>query len=670
MSGPGERAGGAGSALQRRVLGVPLLFAVSYSAVGFSLYFALGLVADRGLGLTPLIFLGVGIVFLLNTLTYVEGEAMLRERGGSASFARHAFNEFVSFIAGWAILIDYVIVIALAAISVPHYLTPISSEFSDSNGEIITGGLVIALTAFLAIIGSTGARRQRLLSVVAVAGVLLMIAVIIVGLITSFDLGAVTRELDLFNSPSIEDVIYAGVIATAAFAGIEAAANLAPDIEFGPVDLRRLVITATTLVPLIYAGVALVALMALPVVQTPHGPETPLATTYLKDPVLGVVDSFSPAWVADTMQAAVVVFAPVALVWAASTAMLGLSRHVYVLATNRQIPSWLGRLNRRFETPHVAILLAALLSFGLLAPTDVMLLGGLFAFGATIAFTIAHASIIRLRITEPERERPFRIPLDVPFAGGRVPLPAMIATVLTALAWVSVIAYHDTARWVGAAWMLVGIVGYVVYRKVFEGTGLMTRVEVPAEALAKDVEAIEYGDILVPVFGTKLDDDIVGTAGRLADAAERPGEVAPKLELVHVIEVPMKLPLDARPPQEEIDKANSALERAFQVASEYDTVEAGTSVIRARSIGAGIVQAARNMAVEVIVMGGEPPSQVKGGAILGGIGGERPEMIGPVTEYVLKRAPCRVLITAPKSDGSRRESAGGNLHRGAKPTPA
>ena len=84
-----------------RWLGVPLLFAVGYSAVGFSLYFSLGLVADRGLGLTPAIFLGVGLVFLLNAMTYVEGEAMLPEPGGSATFARAAFkNELVSFVAG------------------------------------------------------------------------------------------------------------------------------------------------------------------------------------------------------------------------------------------------------------------------------------------------------------------------------------------------------------------------------------------------------------------------------------------------------------------------------------------------------------------------------------------------------------------------------------------
>ncbi|HEX4752161.1 MAG TPA: universal stress protein UspA, partial [Solirubrobacterales bacterium] len=98
----------------RRGLGVPWLFAAAYSAVGFSIYFSLGVVADRGLGLTPLIFLVAGLLFGLTTLSYVEGGAMFRERGGSSAFARHAFNELVAFIAGWAILLDYLIVIALA----------------------------------------------------------------------------------------------------------------------------------------------------------------------------------------------------------------------------------------------------------------------------------------------------------------------------------------------------------------------------------------------------------------------------------------------------------------------------------------------------------------------------------------------------------------------------
>ena len=101
---------------------------------------------------------------------------------------------------------------------------------------------------------------------------------------------------------------------------------------------------------------------------TPDGPQTALGGAYLEDPVLGVVQSFEPAWVSDLMEVAVVAIVPVALIWAANTAMLGLSRHVYVLATNRQIPSWLGKLNRRFQTPHVAIAIAAVFAFGLILP--------------------------------------------------------------------------------------------------------------------------------------------------------------------------------------------------------------------------------------------------------------------------------------------------------------
>jgi len=651
------RSGGERSPISDRWLGVPLLFAVAISAIGFSLYFSLGLVADLGLGLTPLVLLGVGLVFVLNALTYIEGEAMLPERGGSATFARAAFrNELVSFTAGWAILIDYVIVIALAAISVPHYLTPIWSGFNDAGGEIATAGVVIALVAALAIGGATGARRRRLLAVVAVAGVGLLVAVIAVGLVTTFDLDVLTTDLDPFDpfgTPSLRDLIYSGVIATVAFAGIEAAANLAPDIrrEAGPTDLPKL-IGAAALVPLLYFGVAVVALMAAPVVATPDGFHTELGSTYLENPVLGVVQSFDPPWVASVMEVAVVAIVPVALVWAASAAMLGLSRHVYVLATNRQIPSWLGKLNRSFQTPHVAIAIAAVVAFGLVLPLDIELLGGLFAFGATIAFTIAHLSVTRLRITEPNAQRPFRIPFDVAIGGHRLPLPAIVAAVLTALAWLSVVAFHDAARWVGGGWMLFGLAGYAIYRRGVEGTPLSRRIEVPAEALVKDVPEVEYGDILVPVFGTKLDDDIVGTAGRLALGADTPERGAPRLEVIYVVDLPLTVPLDSPPPRERAELANAALARAQEVGEEYETVEVHPSVVRARSVGAGIVQAARERDVEVIVMGGEPPTRIRGGAVLGGIGGSRPAEVGPVTEYVLQRAPCRVLVTAPPSDGA------------------
>ncbi|MEX2421204.1 MAG: APC family permease, partial [Actinomycetota bacterium] len=384
--------------------------------------------------------------------------------------------------------------------------------------ETALAGAVIGVAAAINVAGFTGQRRQALLTLVAIGGALLLVVVIAVGAITSFDAGALTAELDLFSSPTAEDVIYAAVIATVAYAGIEAASNLAPDLEWEPTDLRRLVSASGVLVPLAYTSMAVVALMAVPVVATPSGPETALGTTFLEKPVLGVVKSFEPAWVADVMEVAVVIVAPVALFWAASTAMLGLSRHIYVLATNRQIPSWLGKLNARWSTPHVAILLGALIAFGLAIPGDVLFLAGVYAFGALLAIAIAHASVLRLRITDPDRERPYRVPLNVRVGRHPLPLPTLVAGALTLLAWVSVIVFHDGARYLGGGWMLFGLLAYVIYRRGFEGTSLTKRVSVPERALMKEKPEFEYTRILVPVFGTELDDDIVGTAGRLADA--------------------------------------------------------------------------------------------------------------------------------------------------------
>jgi APA family basic amino acid/polyamine antiporter len=632
-----------------RGLGVPWLFAAAYSAVGFSIYFALGVVADRGLGLTPLIFLAAGLLFGLTTLTYVEGGAMFRERGGSSTFARHAFNELIAFIAGWAILIDYLIVIALAAISVPHYLEPISGDFADPGWEVGIATAVIVGVCVLNILNVTGRERQASLVFLALADLGLQLAVIVVGALVVMHPDRLTEHLDLFTSPSFKNVVYAAVVAMLAYAGIEAASDLAPDIDVGRDDLRRVAAIGAVGVPLVYALMAAIALMAVPVVAGPDGLHTALGGEFVEEPVLGVVSQYHPAWVADTMRWLVMVIATPVLIWAASTSMLGVSRHIYTLAINRQIPSWLGKLDRRTATPYVAIASSGVIAIGLVLPTNVKLLASIYAFGATLAITIAHLSIIRLRVKQPDRRRPFRIPFGFHWGVATVPLPAVVAAILSGLAFISVLAYHSTARWVGLAWMAFGLVFYVVYRKVFEGTTLTKRVSVTERALTKQVPEIEFSNILVPVFGTRFDDDIVATAGRLA-AADSDGdrnEGTSRLDVVYVIEVPLTLPLDAKLPKEREEQARRALARAREVGEEYEDVEVSTDVIRARKVGAGILEAARRGHAEAIVIGGEPPTKVRGGGVFGGIGAAKPAEIGAATEYVLKKAPCRVLLTAP-----------------------
>ena len=291
---------------------------------------------------------------MLTTLTYVEGGAMFRERGGSSTFARHAFNELITFIAGWAILIDYLIVVALAAISVPHYLAPISADLAEPGWEIGVAGagdrrrlrcstsLNITGRGRAAPAGGAGARRHR----PAAGG----------------DRRRRARRLPprprsptsstSSPSPSLKDIVYAAVVAMLAYAGIEAASDLAPDIDVEPRDLKRIVSVGRR------RGAARLrrdggdrADGGAGRRRARTGPQTALGGDFVEAPVLGVVSAFHPAWVADAMRWVVALVAAPVLFWAATTAMLGVSRHIYTLATNRQIPSWLGKLNAPLRDP-------------------------------------------------------------------------------------------------------------------------------------------------------------------------------------------------------------------------------------------------------------------------------------------------------------------------------
>jgi basic amino acid/polyamine antiporter, APA family len=288
----------------------------------------------------------------------------------------------------------------------------------------------------------------------------------------------------------------------------------------------------------------------------------------------------------------------------------------------------------------IATAISAALAFG----AGVRFLAGIFAFGAMIAFTIAHFSVIALRYKEPDAPRAFRIPLSVKIGNGSVPIPAAIGALTGLAAWISVIILHEGARYVGGAWMIGGIALYVIYRRG-QDKSLTQRFTIPAKALQEAPEA-EFGSILVPVFGTPLDDDIMGTAGRLAAEEGEEGEGGAVIEALYVVEVPMSLPLDARVPEEQIDRAKAAVRRAKEVGEEYEGVVVATAMVRARSVGAAIVSEAKRRGVEAIVLAAEPPSRVRGGTLLGGRAGPRDRSVGEITRYVVEKAPCRVILTA------------------------
>ena len=651
------------------------LFAVVYTTSVSSVYFALGVVAHRANGLTPVVFLAAGIFFQLTAMTFTEGASLHRERGGSAVFARYAFNELVSFIAGWAIVLDYTILIAVTAITVPSYLAAFWGPLGHGGLEI---AVALALIVFVLLDNVTGVSARRLKRQIAItAGDLALQALVIVlGLALVFHPDHLTQSIHLGSSPTASSLAFALPIAVIAFTGLEAAASLAGELAGSTRGLKRLVLPGSSVIVVIYVGIALVGVAALPV----HHGLTALGQQHIKAPVLGVVEAFRPKWVADILKYAVAIGGALGLAAAAGSSMLGVSRVGYSLATNRQIPSAVGRLHPKWGTPWVIMLIAAVAAGALALPTNLELLVGIYAFGALLSFMIAHLAVVALRFREPTRDRAYRIPLSIRIRGASVPIPAVLGALLSLAGWIAVLIYHSGARYVGAGWLVAGLTLYVTYRKT-EGKPLLRRVTIPERALRHETLEPEFGSILVPIFGTRLDDDIVQTAGRLAaetrDGVKESGSV---IEAVWVFEVPLSLPLDARLPDAQVARAREALARAKAVGEEYGGVTVATTTVRARRVGPAIVNEARERGVEAIVLGAEEPSRIRGGGLLGG-GGLLDNYVGEITKYVIRKSPCRVILTAPpatprtssapegESEPQAREPAAGSEAPGAGTEP-
>jgi len=639
--------------IARRSIGSPILFTVIYTSLASAIYFSLGVIAGHALGLTPLVFLIAAGLFALTAMTYVEGASLHQDRAGSTVFARYAFNELVSFIAGWAILLDYVILIAVTAYSATQYL---KTFWSPLGGHLESLALALAFIALVVLgnIRGFGGRRARRVGILVAGDLALQAFIVVLGLALFFDPHTLSNSIHLGTTPTWSHLVFALTIAVISFTSLESASGLAGEVRISRNGLKRLVASMTATVAFLYVGIALVAVTALPV-QDGH---TELATRYLNDPVIGIVAQIHPHWLAQALKYIVAALAATTLVAAANSAMLGLSRLAYSLSTNRQIPSGLGRLHPLRSTPYVLIMLAGLLAAGLVVPENLDFLVGIYAFGAMLAFTIAHLSICRLRYTEPDRDRPYRIPMSIKVGGGDLPLPAAFGALVSAAGWVAVMVLHEAARYVGLGWMAMGIALYVIYRRADE-TSLLRRVTVSPQVLrAEQPPEREYGSILVPLFGTDLDDDIVQTAALLV-AGEPTDEAAidsATIEALWFFVMPMSLPLDASLPEAQIKHARQVLARAKAVGEEYTGVQVATATVRTRRAGFAIVDEARRRGVEAIVLGAEELSLIRGGARLGGRSGLE-GFIGDVTKYVIDKAECRVIVTAAPAGTSGRRAA-------------
>ena len=617
----------------RRSVGVPGMFATAYGNVGSSIYYALGLVAVYALGVTPLVFLLAGGLFVLTAKTYAEGAAMFPEAGGASSFARHAFNEVASFFAGWALTLDYIITIAISAFFVPHYLGAFFPGLLHNPGDIIGGIITLALLAALNIRGLGESTRLNL--ILAVTDLCTQALLVLVGAVLVLNPSLLVNQVHFGTAPTWSRLIFALSVAMVAYTGIETVSNMAEEAKDPGRQVPRAVNLVVIAVLAVYAGISLIALSALPVVHHAGHYVTELGTRYENDPVLGIVSRLGLHGTLLTIARYYVgILAATILFIATNAGLIGISRLSWSLAEHRQLPGLFARLHTQYRTPWFTIIFFSILAGLLIVPGETTLLGNLYAFGAMLSFTTAHVAVIALRIKRPEQDRPYRLPLNARIRGYWVPLTAVIGGIGTFAAWCSVVVLHGEARTIGIPWMLVGMTGYWLYRRQ-QGLDVRRQYRIERPERPPDFAEFDYRTALVPIFG----DDV--SASALRSAAKLIGEDG-VVYAIFVLPVPSQLSLEAGLEEEEAS-GRSVLESA-RIQAHRAGIEIHTGLIRTRNPGAALVDEAQRVRADVIYWSTiHAPAGEQG--------------IGPTAAYLLSKRPCRVIIETENRLARAREGA-------------
>jgi APA family basic amino acid/polyamine antiporter len=614
-----------------RVLGTPALFATAYGNVGSSIYYALGLVAGIALGLTPLVFVISGLIFAATAATYAEGTVRYPEAGGSSSFARHAFNELVSFGAAWAQMLNYVITIAISAFFVPHYLSIFWSPLRENPWDIVGGVVVVVVLVLLNIVGIQEAARLNIfLAVIDFATQLLLV---IVGFALIFDPHLVfSANIHWGVAPTWQSFFLAIPIAMIAYTGIETVSNLAEEARDPPRDIPRAISWVAIAVFAIYFTLPLIALSALPVQKAVNGGYQTLLGLppdqggFENDPVLGLVEHLGlHGSVLSAAKVYVGILASTILFIATNAGVIGASRITYAMSSYRQLPEVFRRLHPKFKTPWLSLVVfAGIIPIVVLLPGRTTFLGDMYAFGAMLSFTVAHLSVIALRMHTRNDPEAFKLRPSLRVRGVDWPLFAVFGAIGTGAAWLVVVVQKSGPRWAGLAWLLVGLLVYVVYRRLVLRSSLTETLRAPV--IIGPGAALEYRNILVPVRPGRESEEAIDFAARLA--AERRATIA----ALAVIVVPLELPLDSDAAADQARRADVALDAANAIGELYG-VNVTERLVRARSAGRAIVDEATRRNSEIIVMGA-PRSEQRGG------------VFSDTVDFVLKHAPCRVMVAA------------------------
>jgi len=379
-------------------------------------------------------FLLGAIVAIFAGLSYAELSALFPKAAAEYTFVKNAFkNHFFGFIIGWLTAITSIIVAATVALGFGGYLT----QFIDLP---ITVGAIL-LIGILSIVNFIGIKESAwantIFALITAAGLVLIIFL-------GFTIEPV-ESVDYFEAPNgITGIILAFVLIFFAFIGFEDMANVAEEVKRPKKTIPRAIILSVVITGVIYI------LVSLSVIRILNWEELAVSSAPLADvahSALGINGS--------------VTLSLIALFATASTVLITLvagARILYGMAKSNSLPQFFAKIHPKTKTPWIAVVGILVTSTGFAFVGDIVIIANIVVFAVVITFAAINLAVIVLRYTEPDLERPFRVPINV----GKFPILPLFGfgtTIYMALQ------FEIEVVLVGVAIIGIGAVLYVILRK-------------------------------------------------------------------------------------------------------------------------------------------------------------------------------------------------------------
>ncbi|MEM4580758.1 MAG: APC family permease [Candidatus Korarchaeum sp.] len=451
-------------------------FSMGYADVGADIYVAIGVVALFSAGAAPLSFIIASIVYVTTGLVYAELSSTYPLAGGAQVFAAKGLNDLFGFIAGWLLVLSYVVDISLFAVTSAGYLSFLLPEIRDLNLSIgplgVSGIILIAviLICMLLFLNLIGIRESALFTEVLVAIDLVVETLILaLGLMnllrdpSSFlnnvrELGVPERMEGVAYLPgidlSLQNFLYGTTLAMSSFVGIESIAQASEEIKrpyrWIPVATKMSVVSVLIFV----LGLSFVSIGSVGWRTLAEHREMSLAALALSFPLIGRYASLIVAFTGFLITLA-----------SSNTGVVGVSRVLYSMGKFKLIPPHLSSINRRFRTPVRSIVLSGLLAVFLCFLGELERIADVYAVAALASYLLVNYSLIRIRRVE-RAFRPWKVPGDIKVLGRDLNLVAALGVVSTTFLLALVVLMHEVGRLIGFAWLVSGLALYVAYRKL------------------------------------------------------------------------------------------------------------------------------------------------------------------------------------------------------------